>query len=354
MKRAAEGAADGEPSARASRLGAGKWALSDASGELEADYETLGVLGRGNFSEINLMRHRRTRELYALKTCAKLDAPSYSHLRAEARMMSDVRDPFLCTPLRISDPPSRAANFSILLPLCPGGDLLQLLRRQPNGALSEADARSYGAMVVCGLRALHAAGLVYRDLKPDNLLIQPNGYVALADFGFTARAESCGRCRQGTAVYLAPELLRKAAHGAPVDWWAFGALILEMITGSPPFVNEDENDDDEKKIHKRILAHAGGVPPLPPLGASGEGGAVGGAAPLSATASDLISGLLEPNVDSRLGADGVASHAWFGSVEWEGVRAMRTPAPHVPAPLDAEDVDATLLELTQRCQSGFD
>ena len=152
-------------SGRAARGGAGGWDLSEASGDLDAEYETLGVLGRGNFSEINLVRHRKTLELRALKFCCKLDAPSLVHLKAEAKLAGRIHHPMVLTPLATADSPGRAGNFSVLLPLCPGGDLLQLLKRQEGSALAEDAARAYGAMIVLALTAIHEAGLCYRDLK---------------------------------------------------------------------------------------------------------------------------------------------------------------------------------------------
>ena len=152
-------------SGRAARGGAGGWDLSEAAGDLDAEYETLGVLGRGNFSEINLVRHRETRELRALKFCCKLDAPSLVHLKAEAKLAARVKHPMVLTPLAIADAAGRAGNFSVLLPLCPGGDLLQLLKRQQGSALSESATRAYGAMIILSLDAIHEAGLCYRDLK---------------------------------------------------------------------------------------------------------------------------------------------------------------------------------------------
>ena len=203
------------------------------------------MLGRGNFSEINLLRHRETKELRALKFCCKLDGPSYTHLRAEAMLAARVSGhPFVLSPLAVSDSPGRAGNYSVLLPLCPGGDLLQLLRHQPHHALSEPDARTYAGMIAHGLLALHAAGLAYRDLKPENLLIRENGYLRIADFGFTAPLAECRKQRIGTPMYQAPELMRKQPHGVAVDWWALGCLLLEMVTGHSPFLRDDEAETE--------------------------------------------------------------------------------------------------------------
>ena len=101
MKRTAPQA--GGPSARAARVSAAAGALHLAAGDLDREYRTLGVLGRGNFSEVNLLRHRTSGELFALKTCCKLEAPSLEHLKRESTLMARVRHPFLLTPQRVVD-----------------------------------------------------------------------------------------------------------------------------------------------------------------------------------------------------------------------------------------------------------
>ena len=217
MKRRRDGVSD-----RAARTGAGGWDLSEATGSLDVDYETLGVLGRGSFAEINLVRHRATGALCALKFCCKLDAPSFGHLRAEATLASRLRHPFILSPSAISDSPGRAGNYSVLLPLCPGGDLLQLLRRRPSKALDEPTARAYATMIVLGLRAIHDAGLAYRDLKPENLLLQANGYLWSAratrahdgTFGTCAMPPVTGSARPMPLLLPVPRLYAPAAPAA--------------------------------------------------------------------------------------------------------------------------------------------
>lgn len=233
---------EGGVSDRAARVGKGSWDLSQASGDLDQSYATVGVLGRGNFSEVNLMRHRQTGELVVLKFCCKLDAPSYSHLRTEADLIKKLRKsncsscPFLLMPIASADSSGRAGSFSLLLPLCPGGDLLQLMRQQPEGCLSEDSSRAYASMIVLGLYALHEAGLVYRDLKPENILIRPSGHIAIADFGFAGTLAQCKRrVKVGTVAYQAPEIVNKMPHGTAVDWWALGCLLLELVQGVQTF-----------------------------------------------------------------------------------------------------------------------
>jgi len=345
-------------SSRASRVGTGTpHVLEEATGDFSADYITVGVLGRGSFAEVNLLRHRVSGELFVLKTCCKLDAPSYSHLRAEATAMAafrsaDAPHPLLVCPLACSNPPGRSANYSLLMPLCPGGDLLQLLRRQPRGAFPAEHARLYAAMASLGVQALHERGFAYRDLKPDNLLLRADGYLALSDFGFACRASECGKLRVGTANYQAPEVVRKARHGKAVDWWALGVMLVEMLAGELPFAPPREEGegggakecDVEAATDAAVLAHPGGVPlrcaPAVPAGA----------------ASDLVASLLEPDPAARLGAAdpaAVRAASWMAELDWAALEAHSLPPPHVPPPLDA-DADVALCELTKRCQSGFD
>ncbi|KAL1500612.1 hypothetical protein AB1Y20_013264 [Prymnesium parvum] len=341
---------EAEGSSRAARSGQGAWELSQAAGELDAEYATLGVLGRGTFSEVNLVRHRQSGELAVVKFCCKLDALSYAHLRTEAELAKKLRktacgrSPFVLVPTASADSTGRAGSFSLLLPLCPGGDLLQLMRRQPAGVLSEEATRSYGAMVVLGLLALHAAGVVYRDLKPENLLLRASGHLAIADFGFTGTLAQCKRrLKVGTPAYQAPEIVRKSPHDATVDWWALGCVLLEMMCGEQVFAAGCEDDE---AIEQRILAHEGGIPPLSPPIALSEGGA------------DFIGRLLEPSPATRLGVAAqvgrdVQDHAWFAAVDWEAMETLSTPPPFIPPALPLDDDDATLVELTSRCQDGF-
>ena len=343
MKRKAE-TKPSSSSSRAARTGRGQVGLNESAGSLDDLYQTIGVIGRGSFAEINLLKKREGGELFALKTCCKLDALSYAHLRKEAVLMKPLRHAFLLTPVQVVDSRGRAASFSVLLELCPGGDLLQLLRRQPEARLQPAAAARFCAMIVLGLGALHEAGLAYRDLKPENLFLRANGYLRLADFGLAAPLSECDTTQVGTALYQAPELVRKQAHGLGVDWWALGVLLVEMLTGASPFAADGSGDEATQAA---VLKHEGGVPSSVAADA------------LPADAALLIAELLRPKAACRLGAraqggvPAVKAHAWLAQTPWEGLEEMTEPAPLVPPPLD-DDTDAALLELTKRCQSGFD
>merc|ERR1712087_685912 len=125
-------------------------------------------------------------------------------------------------------------QFSVFFLMEPvlGGELFTVLRW--NKRFSEKTARFYAACVVLAFQHLHEKNIIYRDLKPENLMISDNGYVKLVDFGFAKkRNNTCTLC--GTPQYLAPEVIRNYSHGFAVDWWTLGVLLYEMIFGYPPF-----------------------------------------------------------------------------------------------------------------------
>lgn len=121
-----------------------------------------------------------------------------------------------------------------VLDYCPGGELFGLLSKR--NRLTEDQARFYAAQLVLALEYLHSKDILYRDLKPENVMLDKRGYVKLTDFGlsrFKLTEKDVSVC--GTPEYLAPEIIQKSGHGKEVDWWCLGCLIYEMVTGIPPF-----------------------------------------------------------------------------------------------------------------------
>ena len=117
-----------------------------------------------------------------------------------------------------------------------------MTRLRAVGSLPQSDARFYIAQVALMLRYLHSKQIVYRDLKPENLLIDSNGYLRLVDFSFSKVITKRTFTLCGTPEYIAPEILKNDGHGFAVDWWALGILLYEMLTGITPFWAETPHE----------------------------------------------------------------------------------------------------------------
>ena len=134
----------------------------------------------------------------------------------------------------------------LVLEYAPGGEFFTHLQKA--GRLENDAARFYAAQVILIVEYLHQQGIVYRDLKPENLLLDTKGYFKLTDFGFAKKVAFKTYTLCGTPEYVAPEMLLNKGHGQSVDWWGFGILLFEMLSGHTPFVADDPMD-----VYKQIL-----------------------------------------------------------------------------------------------------
>ena len=125
---------------------------------------------------------------------------------------------------------------------CPGGDLSQYLEIE--GRFEESKAKLYVQEILLGIEALHRQNIIFRDLKPDNVIIDKNGHAMLTDFGLSRenvrRSEIGAKSFCGSYAYLAPEMLKKNGHGKAVDWYLLGVILFEMVTGLPPYYADDK------------------------------------------------------------------------------------------------------------------
>ena len=165
------------------------------------------------------------------------------HVVSEHTILADIDHPSLVS-LKGFDQDER--YLYLLLEYVQGGELFSYLRSQ--GFLSEDDTRFYAGQVTLMFEYLHSKNIIYRDLKPENLLVGLDGYLKLTDFGFAKYCYGRTYTLWGTPEYIAPEILMNSGHGKPVDWWTLGILIYEMHAGIDPF-----NDDDPMVIYKKVL-----------------------------------------------------------------------------------------------------
>ncbi|PIA17050.1 Pkinase-domain-containing protein [Coemansia reversa NRRL 1564] len=275
------------------------------------DFQLLHTLGTGTFGRVFLCQSRATQRYYAMKVLRKsqvVKLKQVEHINNEKNILEVSRFPFI---VQLECTMQNERNLYMLMEYVPGGELFSHLRRA--GRFPDDVARFYAAEIVLALDYLHSMKIIWRDTKPENILLDSAGHVKLTDFGFAKRVEGRTWTLCGTPEYLAPEIIQSKGHGKAVDWWALGILIFEMLAGYPPFY-----DDNPFGIYEKIL----------------EGKLVFPAF-FSAASKDLIQRLLTPDVSKRLGnlqGEGreVKAHPWFAMIDWDVLVCRQVPAPIVP------------------------
>jgi len=285
------------------------------------------LLGRGNFGRVHLARNESNhKELYALKVLGRAfivqngwESLVENERNAMLELAGLTKSPFLLT---MYNSFSDKKNIYLLLELCEGGDLYNLLRITKGNRFNEEVSKFYMACVVMGLEAMHSRELVYRDLKPENLMLSRNGYVKVADFGLAKKTlRTFTVC--GTPDYMAPEVILSRGHGMPVDWWAIGVLLFEMVSAITPFFGNEAMD-----IYENVLAHE----TVDDLEFPDD-------VVFSTEAKDLIKNLVHPKKNKRLGirypgVKGVKQHPFFNKFDWDSLAKMKMPPPLMPQIVD--------------------
>ncbi|KAJ3102248.1 camp-dependent protein kinase catalytic subunit [Phlyctochytrium planicorne] len=276
-----------------------------------ADFHIDRTLGTGSFGRVHLVRLKQTNRFYAMKVLKKSEVvrmKQVEHTVNEKNILERLRHPFLVSMLGTFQD---SANIYFVLEYIQGGELFSYLRRC--GRFPNHVARFYAAEVVLAFENLHGSDIIYRDLKPENLLIDAQGHIKITDFGFAKVVPDVTWTLCGTPDYLAPEIIQSKGYGKAVDWWALGVLIYEMLAGHPPFY-----DEDHFKLYEKILACKPKFPShFDPL------------------AKDLVKHLLTSDLTKRYGnlKAGVADikkHKWFAGIEWQKLEALQIPAPYQP------------------------
>ena len=284
----------------------------------------LAPLGVGTFGRVSLVKHAESGKMYALKAMAKSKIVALKQQRNimyERALLGATSHPFL---LSLSATFKDADTLYSLFEWIQGGELFG--RIESDGKLPPAAAKFYAASVVHGLAYLHAMHVVYRDLKPENLLIDKTGYIRVVDFGFAKHVPERTYTLCGTPSYLSPECLTGAGYGKSCDWWAVGVLGYEMLTGKNPF--DDECGDAQKTVRNVLRMRI----EYPEELLDADPKAVG-----------FIRNLLQRRVVDRLGcrmdgAQEVIRHRWFTDVDWKALLRKELPAPWVPHLKSADDV----------------
>ena len=281
-----------------------------------SDLEPLELIGQGSFGRVWLVRHRGLGRFMALKVFSKqaiIDSRQVRQVCREREIMAAIsasNNPFVVPYVGAFQD---ATRLFILMDFIIGGELYtRMTLRHPEGLPSE-EVCFYLAEIIVALQSLHRQGIIYRDLKPENVLLDSLGHVRLADFGFAKRLDRQSGTSSfcGSPYYIAPEMLRSSEYTFSVDLWSLGVLAFEMLTGSPPFRGRTANE-----VYRKILFDH------PRFSPSGE---------INPDAKDLIMALLDQNTEGRLRLDQVRKHRFFKTIDWEKVESRQITPPYRPS-----------------------
>ncbi|KAJ3495591.1 hypothetical protein NMY22_g19918 [Coprinellus aureogranulatus] len=351
------------------------------------DFEMMRVLGKGCAGKVLLVRHKGTAGLFALKAITKRHVLAHQELQHTLteqavlkRMAAESKDPFV---VKLWWSFHDKENLFLVMDFHPGGDLATQLARW--GRLSRDRTRFYAAEIVEGVEGLHAAGVIYRDLKPENILIAGDGHIVLTDFGlskeFPRKTSATGSLSTsqsqgsdfyssapgtpqsafppwmkqdkngemaigwpgapigstdvtttfcGTAEYLAPEVIQGQPYSYEVDWWSFGTMLYEMLTGITPFYANNHSD-----MYVRVLQDELQFPDDRVM---------------DQDTKSLIRGLLQRNPDLRIREPRIKKHPYFSMIDWGHVYYKRYIPPYVPPvdptmAYDTQNFDETFLDM---------
>ncbi|RXN04185.1 cAMP-dependent kinase catalytic subunit alpha [Labeo rohita] len=280
------------------------------------DFDRLKTLGTGSFGRVMLVRHRETGQHYAMKILNKqkvVKLKQIEHTLNEKRILQAVSFPFL---VRLEYSFKDNTNLYMVMQYVQGGEMFSHLRRIGR----------------------------FRDLKPENLLIDQQGYIQVTDFGFAKRVKGRTWTLCGTPEYLAPEIILSKGYNKAVDWWALGVLMYEMAAGYPPFFA-----DQPIQIYEKIVS-----------------GKVRFPSHFSSDLKDLLRNLLQVDLTKRYGnlkngVNDIKGHKWFSTTDWIAIYQRRVEAPFVPkcrGPGDTSNFDdyeeeEIRVSFTEKCAKEF-
>lgn len=272
------------------------------------DLKVIGILGKGAFGVVKLVVDPETKEAFALKAirkCQVVELGQESHIVNEKKVMAMMSSRFL---VNLRGSYKDKWRVYLLLQVCLGGELFTILRKMRS--FDEPTSRFFAACVIEAFAYMHSINVIYRDLKPENLVLHDDGYLKVTDFGFAKVVINKTFTLCGTPDYLSPEIVTGQGHGKGVDWWTLGVLIYEMLASFPPFF-----DDEPMMTYRKIISCKFKFPKH-----------------FSPSAKDIVSRLLKPRPTKRLGvikggAKLLRDHAWYFGFTWAQLNDGTMPVP---------------------------
>jgi len=290
------------------------------------DFQFLKVVGKGSFGKVLQVMKKDTGKIYAMKILKKqqlVKRRQVAHTKTERKVLEDIGHPFIVS-LRFAF--QTDTKLYLILDYFTGGELFFHLKTI--GRFDEKRTKFYSAEITLALECLHQNTIVYRDLKPENVLLDEDGHVRLTDFGLSkesVQGKLVTHTFCGTPEYLAPEVIHGAGYGQAVDWWILGTLIYEMLTGLPPFFNQNLHVMYEKIVRAKLT--------FPSY--------------FGTNAKQILTELLDRSPKSRLGstndAADIKTHTFFADIDWDALLKMEIEPPFKPkvteGKLDVGNVD---------------
>ncbi|CAD8121769.1 unnamed protein product [Paramecium sonneborni] len=275
-------------------------------------FQVLGLLGKGSFGEVYLVK--KNKKLYAMKVLLKNMIFKQNICRyalTERNVLSVTSHPFI---VKLRYAFQTEDKLFMILDYCPGGDLGMLLGKIKR--FPEELVRLYACEIILALEDLHKRDIIFRDLKPDNILVDKDGHVLLTDFGLSKegieRSNVGTKSFCGSVAYLAPEILKRQGHGKAVDWYLLGVVIYELLVGLPPYYA-----DNRETLFDNIENASLKIPQY-----------------ITMECRTLLKSLLERNPNKRLGSglgdsQEIKDHPYFANIDWEQVlkRELQLPKP---------------------------
>ncbi|GJJ78713.1 hypothetical protein EMPS_11072 [Entomortierella parvispora] len=338
------------------------------------DFDILRVLGVGSFGKVYQVRKKDTGRIYAMKVLVKkqvIEQKQVEHTIAERNVLVQaLQSPFIVG-LKFSF--QTPTKLYLVQDFMNGGELF--FHMQNEGTFSEARARFYAAELVLALEHLHSRHVVYRDLKPENVLLSSQGHIVLVDFGLckqnvTEDERTHTFC--GTTEYLAPEIVKGKGYGKAVDWWSLGVLLYEMLVGASPFEDSRTEGTYHKILHQPVIfpsrpvhsvkngRHHHAPPPPTHHGASSAEAEFTSGTGISRNAQDIIQRFLDKNPKTRLGSGPnalaeIKGHPFFRGINFENLATRDVTPPFQPhvgvmGDLDVSNFDAHFTD--QKTKNG--
>lgn len=273
-------------------------------------FNLLSAIGSGAFASVILARERSSGRVICFKRVSKakaMQAKHVDHLLNEIWTLSLTDSPFV---VKLEGLAQDERYLFIGLEFVPGGELLSLVRSK--GRVSSPTAAFYAGGVLLAIAHLHSKQIIYRDLKPENVVLDGRGYPKLVDFGL-AKVSQHTYTLCGTPEYTAPEVILQKGHGCSVDWWALGVFLYELLVGQDPF-----GDPDPLEVYQNILEARIRFPKS-----------------IEKDARSLIKKLLERDLSKRLGnlrraEKDIMDHRFFSGISWPALSEQKVQSPFTP------------------------